>query len=109
MKNTFLFLFYLLLFSSSINAQVCDSRVPTFNIDFTGTAAGSTWSSPDTSRLGYCCTASGIERCIDFVINTDSNTMAFLFSFYTPIPGSLYYQVDCSPSIPIPDTAYINT
>jgi hypothetical protein len=92
-------LLLLLFLSVEARAQVCDSLVPTYYVNFTGSAAGTTWSSPYVSRLGYCCSASGFDRCIDFIVTTDSSTSALLFSFLQPNPptGTLYYQVDCGP------------
>lgn len=94
------FIFILLiLFSFEIKAQVCDLNVPTFYINFTGNLAGTTWTSPDTCGLGYCCSSSEFDRCINFIITTDSSTSSVLLSFYQPNPpiGSLNYKVDCGP------------
>ena len=94
----------------SAQAQICDSLVPTFYIDFTGAAAGTTWTSPPVARAGYCCTASGFDRCIDFIFTVDSNTSAVILNYYSGGPqGAIFYQVDCDPPVPIEDSTQINT
>lgn len=95
----------------STQAQICDSLVPTYYIDFTGANAGTTWSSPWTNRNGYCCTASGYDRCIDFVFTVDSSTSGVTFHRYvTGVPqGSAFSQVDCGLLVSEGDTTPITT
>ena len=99
--------FFLIVFSFTVFfmahvaiAQVpnCDSLVPAFNINFTGPMAGSTWTSPVVTRNGSCCGAIAPDRCIDFIITTDSQTIGICVSYcpYVPNPGSLICQIDCS-------------
>lgn len=111
MKKTIFLIFIIIHFLT--NAQVCDSVVPTFYINFSGSSAGTTWTSPDTVGMGYCCSASGFDRCINFIVTTDSSTSALFFSFQIPAGppiGSLNYQVDCgSTLIADVDTQKIST
>lgn len=83
------------------NAQVCDSVVPTFYIDFSGNYAGTIWTSPDTVGVGHCCSSTNSESCISFIVTTDSSTSAILFSYQQVNPplGPLNYQVDCGPTL----------
>ena len=92
-------------------AQICDSLVPTYYIDFTGANAGTTWASPWVARNGFCCTAISPERCIDFVFTVDSNTSGVTFHRYvTGVPqGSAFTKVDCGPLVNEGDTTPITT
>src|SRR5579859_4727349 len=95
MRATLLLLFT--AFTLATQAQVCDSLVPTYNIDFTGGNAGTTWTSPFTIRSGYCCSASGVNICVHFIAATDTNTEAIVLNIcsYITNPGSMFYQIDC--------------
>jgi hypothetical protein len=100
----------LLIFTLAVRAQVCDSIVPTFTVSFAGLNAGTTWTSPSVSKAGYCCTVSGLEKCIHFIVTIDSNTAALVITecgSQLPI-GTSYYQIDCGPMIPLGDTGIIS-
>src|ERR1043165_147944 len=98
-----------MLFVAGARAQVCDSIVPTYTVDFTGNNAGTSWTSPNVARLGHCCTTSIINRCIQFFVATDSNTCGLAVYYYiSPTPGILTYQLCCNDSVPIDDTTFVN-
>jgi hypothetical protein len=106
-------IFFIFIFSSAIrlSCQVCDSVVPVFAVDFTGNNAGTLWNSPDTFRSGFCCAASGAEKCIHFVTHTDSGTTAIVFNLITTqLPlGAIYYQVDCGALMVVGDTTSVSS
>ena len=90
-------------------AQICDSLVPTFNVDLTGANAGTTWTSPTVVRNGYCCDATNIDRCIQFVVTTGSNTCGLSLAFYiSGPPGTLFLRVCCGNQIEVGDTAFVS-
>ncbi len=84
----------------------CSAAVPTFNVDLTG-APDSTWISPPTVRNDTCCGVTAPDRCVYFIVTLDSNANGIIMD----IPegggcgarptGSLFYQVNCGPQIPI--------
>jgi hypothetical protein len=76
----------------------CDSLVPTYNVDFTGSNAGTTWTSPTIVRDGSCCGTIAPDRCVDFILITDSQTIGVCVSYcpYVPNPGSLICYIDCN-------------
>jgi uncharacterized repeat protein (TIGR01451 family) len=92
--------FFLLQFSN-ISGQIpnCDGTVPTFNIDFTGITADSAWISPNVMRAGNCCGTTSPNRCINFIITTDTNTVELSLEIWSGgiPPGVLLYQLDCGP------------
>src|SRR5258705_7573665 len=102
---------FFLLKLTNVSAQVpnCDGTVPAFNVDFTGITADSSWISPNVVRTGYCCGAAGVNRCVDFIILTDSNTTGLAINFFSgAVPnGSLFYQFDCGPSFMFNDTCFV--
>jgi gliding motility-associated-like protein len=95
-------LFILLLGRSYVRAQGCDPVTPVFNVDMTGQPNG-TWISPVTQRDGHCCTASGADRCIDFIVTLDPAAHGIIFNIASGAvpPGALYYQVNCGPPVPV--------
>ena len=78
--------------------QICDPSVPVFYVDLTGNPNG-TWTSPNVSRNGLCCSASGSDGCVEFVITLDSAANGISFDIISgAVPGgALYYQVNCGP------------
>jgi hypothetical protein len=98
-----------LLLSSGLRSQACDSLVPSFSVNFTGANAGTTFTSPNTQKNGYCCTASGASKCVHFTVLVDSNTTGISLSICggsVPL-GALYYEIDCTQQVPMDDTAAI--
>src|ERR1051325_7646800 len=97
MKKLSLLLF--LIFPIVVFAQVCDSLVPTYSVDFAGNAGGS-FTTPSVVRTGYCCGTTGTERCVHINATVDSNTVAFNFNITGGLipPGANLYQVDCATS-----------
>lgn len=102
MKTIYSLLFFgvVFLFTTDTHLQAqnqtcgCDNTVPTFNINLTG--------NPDTShtiqavRNGYCCSASGPDRCISFNITVDAGANQVNFDVFNPAPpGGAFYQVGC--------------
>lgn len=92
-----------------LQAQVptCDSIVPYWFVDMTGTPTYY-WSSPTHSRVGHCCSSN--TRCTSFEVILDSNAAMIEVGFDTyndpsqAIPtGSLFYQIGCGPQIPVGD------
>ncbi|HEY4964489.1 MAG TPA: hypothetical protein VIH90_07400, partial [Candidatus Saccharimonadales bacterium] len=77
---------------------VCQSIVPFFPVILTG-YPDSLWKSPNVSRAGICCGASGPPppRCISFNILLDKDAVGLIFTIPTgAIPGgALYYHIDC--------------
>src|SRR5689334_22275698 len=99
--NLFLvFGFFLALTTSS--AQICDPTVPLFNINLTGNPNG-TWTSPLVTRNGLCCSASGADGCVEFVITLDPGANGISFDIISgAVPGgALFYQVNCGPPSPL--------
>lgn len=111
MKYSLTFLIFLFFFLHKGQGQVpnCDSLVPTYMVDFTGSNAGTTYISPLISRNGFCCSAVIPERCVDFVLTTDTNTKAITFSYcsYVPNPGIVLYQIDCGAYNTMGDISFI--
>lgn len=96
-----------LLTSFHSPSQNCDSIVPTFTVYFIG-SAGTTWWSPPVQRNGYCCTASGLERCIHFIVTTDSNTCGLSIDYYNqPSPGAQFNQLCCGTPVVLGDTFFV--
>lgn len=92
-------------YPNQVQAQ-CSAGVPTFNVDLTGDP-DSTWLSPPTVRSDTCCGVTAPDRCVYFIVTLDSNANGIIMD----IPegggcgarptGSLFYQVNCGPQIPI--------
>ncbi|HLG33471.1 MAG TPA: PKD domain-containing protein [Bacteroidia bacterium] len=94
--------FSLIMLAGISNAQICDPLTPVFTVNLTGNPAG-TWTSPSVVRDGYCCSASGSDVCIEFILTLDSMSTGINFEITSGAipPGSLYYQVNCGPMIPV--------
>lgn len=91
--------FTLLVFLVSIQqatAQVCDSLVPVFNVDLSSDA-DSLWISEDTTRNGYCCSATGADKCIEFRTQIHPGAIGVVINVYAgSVFGVLYAFDDCS-------------
>jgi gliding motility-associated-like protein len=86
----------------NLNAQLCDTLTPTFNVDLRGNSAA-IWQSPSIPRAGYCCGASGSDRCVEFVLLLDSAASGIRFDIISGAvpPGALFYQVGCGAIFPV--------
>src|SRR5688572_23720822 len=104
MKNVYKWFWVLLLFVKIQNssAQMCDPAVPVFTVDLTGSPNG-TWTSPLVYRTGLCCTASGSDVCVQFIITLDSGANGISFDIISgAVPGgALYYQINCGLPSPL--------
>src|SRR5215470_10635276 len=80
---------------ASADAQPCDPVTPVFTADLTG-SPDSVWVSPAIQRDGYCCSASGSDVCIEFILTLDSLATGISFNIVSGAvpPGALYYQVN---------------
>ncbi|MGE0562749.1 MAG: SprB repeat-containing protein [Flavobacteriales bacterium] len=94
--------FYFASLSFKLSAQLpsCDGTVPFYSVNLTGQPAGS-WLSPQHKRDGSCCGQPA--NCTSFEVTLDSNAAALSFQFYSgAVPtGSLSYQINCGPSVPV--------
>ena len=70
--------FFLMMLAGISDAQICDPVTPVFTVNLTGNPAG-TWTSPSISRAGYCCSASGADVCIEFILTLDSMSTGINF------------------------------
>lgn len=90
-------LFILPVFVSVKGFAQCGSSVPSYTIDLTGDP-DSVWTSPSVSRDGYCCSASGTDRCIVFYVTLDSFAAGIRLDI-SGGTGSTFYQVGCSTTV----------
>ena len=108
--NLLIFLAICFLPVSHSFAQIpnCSANVPTYNIDFTGNPAG-TFSTPNVTREGNCCSTTSPDRCIHFAITFDPQNVAVNFEVTSGSlsPGALFYQVDCGAMAQVGTTSCI--
>jgi gliding motility-associated-like protein len=80
----------------------CDPTTPFFVVDLSASPGG-TWTSPNVSRIGNCCGTTFPDRCIEFEIHLNPGTVAINFTIASGAipPGSMFYQIDCGPQIPV--------
>ena len=92
----------MLLTALSLFAQPCDPLTPSFTVNLTGNPSGM-WVSPSIQRNGYCCTASGADVCIEFMVTLDPLSTGISFNIVSGAvpPGALYYQVNCGAPVPV--------
>jgi len=90
------------LFRTENSFAQCDSLVPTFTLDLTG-SPDSMWVSPSVTKNGNCCGTIAPEKCVDFIVNVDSTTVGLKLDIVSGAlpPGALYYQVGCGPLVPL--------
>ena len=83
---------------------LCDSLTPFFDVDLTG-EPDSIWVSPSVTRDGLCCDAEWPDRCIEFQITLDENSVGMEFSIISgAVPsGALFYQISCLDSAIVGD------
>ncbi|HHW59624.1 MAG TPA: hypothetical protein GX402_05220, partial [Bacteroidales bacterium] len=96
----------IIFFTEKLNAQSgnCDSNTPYYFVDLSS-SADSIWISPLAVRDGNCCGTTHPDRCIEFYITMNPGTIAIRFNINSgAIPsGSMYYQINCGPQIPVGD------
>jgi gliding motility-associated-like protein len=100
----FVSLFVLLLLTDAVNAQSCScslGSLPTYTIDLSG--------NPDTTVVvnstrgtSHCCTSSGSDRCIKFIVTVNANSTQFGFSVSNGNNG--LYWLDCNGTGTAPGT-----
>jgi len=94
---------FLLIASKQCYSQSgsCGANVPYYEVDLIGQPSGN-YISPSIIRNGACCGSSG-DRCIEFKIKLDTNSIAINFYIASgAIPsGSMYYQINCSAPTPV--------
>ncbi|OFY87936.1 MAG: hypothetical protein A3F72_09235 [Bacteroidetes bacterium RIFCSPLOWO2_12_FULL_35_15] len=84
---------------SIVFAQLCDSIVPEFPIDFTG-HPDTTWTIANIVRDGLCCAATNPNRCVEFTITMDVNQQGIaLNSSGGPALGAGGIQLECDTTI----------
>lgn len=84
-------------------ATSCDDDVPYFRIDLRS-HPDTIWTSPYHSRLGQCCSNDQLgNRCTSFEILTEVSLdfLSFEIAEGASPSGSMYYQIDCGPRIPV--------
>lgn len=86
----------------------CDVTVPFYEVNLIG-QPNETYISPLIARNGACCGSSG-DRCIEFKISLDTNTIAINFYIASgAIPsGSMYYQINCGTPTPVGSEICLN-
>lgn len=105
-KVTFLPVFSLLWIFQLVLAQSsygqCSASTPVFTVNLAGQPAG-VWTSPEVNRNGVCCTTVAPEKCVQFDITLDALAGGLQFDISSgPVPsGSMSYQVNCGPNIPV--------
>lgn len=106
MKKLFLLLLVSLTYSINGYSQVptCGANVPFFQVDLTGQPAG-VWESPLHSRVGQCCGVGNSNNCNSFEVILDANAAMINFEIVAgALPsGSMFYQINCGPQIPVGD------
>ncbi|MCB0510753.1 MAG: hypothetical protein KDC82_08295, partial [Bacteroidetes bacterium] len=100
----FLIIIFVALLFKSLDAQsgLCDSITPYYYVDLSSNA-DSQWISPPDIREGNCCGTSFPKRCIEFELLLAPSTIGVIFDIYSGAApsGSLFYQVNCGPEIPV--------
>lgn len=92
----------MIIFTGEAMAQSCDSTVPAYTIDMTGTP-DSVWNSGNVSRDGLCCGNTGSTRCIYFSVTLDTMAEGISVDVAGGL-GSTYFTVGCSTSTLLGDT-----
>lgn len=90
----------------------CDPEVPFYRADLTG-VPDSAYISPPDRRDGLCCgltITAPPPRCIEFEVTLDQNAIGLNFDIHSGArpTGSLFYQVNCGPLIPIGQPICLN-
>ena len=102
---TIFIILMLMGFCKNSFGQACDSITPSLIIDLTGNP-DSVWTSPNISRAGYCCSASGSDNCIEFIITIDPNSEGIRLDIISGAipPGALFFEVNCANPTEVGDT-----
>lgn len=99
----------LITLSTHVNAQ-CDPEVPLYVIDLSANP-DTTWvlfEADALNREGQCCSASGSENCIQFLITVHPNSAGIFFDYDgAGAFGALNWQIDCGPLNDMRDTICI--
>lgn len=83
-------------------APTCSPTVPFYTVDLRGNPTGS-WISPGHVRNSNCCGTVSPDRCTSFEIYVDSGAAMISFEIASGAipPGSMFYQINCGPQIPV--------
>jgi gliding motility-associated-like protein len=104
-----IFICYVLLVLSllpqgNVQAQSgnCSPAVPFHLVDLSSSPSA-TYLSPSGSRSNNCCGTSHPDRCVEFEIYLHPSSTGILFDINSgAVPsGSMYYQINCGPIIPV--------
>ncbi|TXC76226.1 T9SS type B sorting domain-containing protein [Luteibaculum oceani] len=100
---------FLILISSKLNAQICDSEVPVIEVDLSSNPDTS-WVVPDLERKGTCCDAAKNAPCVAFNITLHPEATGINFGVCEGAEpsGSLYYQINCGPKTPVGEPICLN-
>ncbi len=89
---------------NKVKAQsgLCNPGVPFFNVDLSANP-DMTYISPLVVRNQLCCGSSNPYRCIEFSITLHPDAIAVNFEIASGAvpPGSMYYQINCGPPVPV--------
>jgi gliding motility-associated-like protein len=104
LKNYFIYSIVCTLFfafNTDVKGQsgLCTPETPFYNVNLVGDPGGTWISAPPTARAGSCCGSEFPDRCIEFEIILDSNTVAINFEVASGAvpPGALFYKIGCGP------------
>ena len=80
-------------------AQPCDISTPSYNVNLSSNP-DSVWISPSTQRDGYCCSAAGADKCIEFNVTLSAQASGIQIDIISgAVPGgALFYQIACGTS-----------
>lgn len=86
----------------------CDPSTPSFTVDLSSNP-DSVWVSPNVSRDGHCCSVSGSDRCIEFVLTLHPDAVGISFEWYSGAqPPGHEYQINCGTPVPLGDVACLS-
>jgi gliding motility-associated-like protein len=84
--------------SSYVMAQ-CDPITPVWNIDLSNNP-DTVWDRKAEQRNGYCCDATGTDRCINFIVTLHPNAAGIYIGVRNPGPsGAMYFVFECDPDL----------
>lgn len=109
-KNT-IFVFLLCFpFLAKTQSGLCTGETPFYEVNLVGSPGGTWVSSPPIPRAGSCCGSQWPERCIEFEILLDSNTVAINFEVASGAipPGALFYKIGCGPEQRVGEPICVN-
>ncbi|HOL99135.1 MAG TPA: hypothetical protein PLE86_11705, partial [Bacteroidales bacterium] len=93
---------FIVINKTKAQSGVCNPGVPFFNVDLS-TNPDMTYISPPVVRNQLCCSSSNPDRCIEFSITLHPDAIALNFEIASGAvpPGSMYYQINCGPPVPV--------